>query len=220
MAMARYSCLCIDSADATASAAFWAEALGLQRGYSGPDGIRLDGLGPRHGVWVNAVPEAHSVKNRLHIDVNTESVDRLVAAGAGVLDAESFPWTVLADPDGGELCAFVREGRIHHRLYELVLDCLDPASQARWWRGALGGSIGQDDEQTMWWLDGIDGAPFESIVFVEAAEPKIAKNRVHIDVEARPDELLAHGARFLHQGARWQVLTDPEGNEFCAFPSV
>lgn len=29
------------------------------------------------------------------------------ALGATVLDADSFPWALMADPEGGELCAFV-----------------------------------------------------------------------------------------------------------------
>ena len=221
MALGRYRNLCIDAVDAGVSGDFWARALGLRVVEHDGESVRLDGPGPRHTVWINAVADPHIVKNRLHIDVNTESIDALVAAGGTVLDRESFPWTVLADPDGGELCAFVREAPIHHRLYELVLDCLEPAAQARWWRGLLGGSLGSEagaDGQEYWWLDGIDSAPFECVVFAAVPEEKTVRNRVHVDLEGRPEEVEAHGARLLRIEPDRRVLADPEGNEFCVYP--
>ena len=48
------------------------------------------------------------VKNRWHWDVTTDDVAGLVAAGAVVVrppDAD-IRWTVLADPQGNEFCAF------------------------------------------------------------------------------------------------------------------
>ena len=55
------------------------------------------------------VPEPKTAKNRLHIDVTTDDLDALVAHGATVLRAKGdggIGWTVLADPDGNEFCAF------------------------------------------------------------------------------------------------------------------
>jgi hypothetical protein len=43
----------------------------------------------------------------VHLDVDVASVEELTRLGATVLDAAPFPWTVLADPEGGECCAFV-----------------------------------------------------------------------------------------------------------------
>ena len=42
--------------------------------------------------------------------------------------AETPDWTVLADPEGGELCAFVREPAElpAYRLYEVVVDADGP----------------------------------------------------------------------------------------------
>lgn len=48
-------------------------------------------------------------KNRIHIDVTTEEVGPLVAAGATVLRPKGdggIAWTVMADPAGNEFCAF------------------------------------------------------------------------------------------------------------------
>ena len=46
------------------------------------------------------------------------------------------------------------------------------------------------------------------------------KNRMHIDVWGDADELIARGASMvLPKGDDrwWDVLADPEGNEFCVF---
>ena len=56
------------------------------------------------------MPEPKTAKNRIHLDVTTDDVDALVAAGATVLRAQDdeIGWTVLADPHGNEFCAFTR----------------------------------------------------------------------------------------------------------------
>ena len=54
-------------------------------------------------------------------------------------------------------------------------------------------------------------------------EPKRVKNRLHLDLRATDfpaavDAALALGAQRaddIYRGPRWQVLRDPEGNEFC-----
>jgi hypothetical protein len=53
------------------------------------------------------VPEPKTVKNRIHWDV-VGPVAGLVSAGATVRRApdDEISWTVLADPDGNEFCAF------------------------------------------------------------------------------------------------------------------
>ena len=51
-------------------------------------------------------------------------------------------------------------------------------------------------------------------------EPKTVKNRLHWDVRGDVDELIAAGARLLRardEEISWDVLADPEGNEFCVF---
>lgn len=66
-------------------------------------------------VFVN-VPEAKSVKNRIHLDVSPmgcdrdEEVARLVALGARRVDVGQGdqPWVVLADPEGNEFCVLGR----------------------------------------------------------------------------------------------------------------
>ena len=50
-------------------------------------------------------------------------------------------------------------------------------------------------------------------------EPKTVKNRVHWDVFGHVEDFEAAGARVLWTQPRWTTMADPEGNEFCVFPS-
>jgi hypothetical protein len=160
----------------------------------------------------------------MHLDVATGSVDELTALGATVLDAESFRWTLMADPEGGEFCAFVREGEIAQRLYEVVIDTGDSAEAAHriasWWADLLGAHL-VDDERGYSYVDRVPGAPYGSLDFVPVPEPKTVKNRIHLDVTTGSvDDLVAAGATVLRakdDEIGWTVLADPDGNEFCAF---
>ena len=221
MALARFKDLCIDATDATVLAPFWASALGLEVSYQqGGDGV-LAGADPEQTVWVNQVPEPRTVKQRVHLDVHAGSVEEIEALGARRLSAEGeFRWTVMADPEGGELCVFVRERVPDYRLYEVVVDCVDPGPLSTWWAVVLAGHVveGGPNEAS---VDHIPGAPFESIVFGAVPEPKSVKNRIHWDVTADSVQpLVDAGATVLRvrdAEISWHVLADPEGNEFCVF---
>jgi hypothetical protein len=54
------------------------------------------------------VPEAKTVKNRIHWDVTVTDVEALLDGGATLLRAkdDEIRWHVLADPEGNEFCAF------------------------------------------------------------------------------------------------------------------
>jgi hypothetical protein len=67
----------------------------------------------RPRMLFQAVPEAKTVKNRLHLDVHVGAdqreaeVARLVGRGATELWRESqgpYAWVTLADPEGNEFC--------------------------------------------------------------------------------------------------------------------
>ncbi len=216
---AAYKDLCLDAEDAARVGRFWSAALGLELDTHRGTVVRLSGPTPQETLWVNEVPEPKLAKNRLHLDIHTGSVEELVELGASVLD-NTLPWTLMADPDGGEFCAFVRETPPDQLLYELVLDAHDPRATARWWAELLGGHLVSEDEK-VWAVGDIPGAPFEWFVVSPTEDEKVGKNRVHIDVTAEDlDRVLAHGARLLRprgDDIGWHVLADPEGNEFCAF---
>jgi len=219
--------LCLDTTDASVAALFWAPVLGLSAQHR--DGnVRLVDDVDEHTVWLNLVPEEKSSKNRVHLDVHTAAVADLEAFGARVLD-DTQPWTVMADPEGGEFCAFVRpsDQLPRYRLYEVVVDCVDPGRIATWWAEQFGVEAQRDPTGTAWYLDDGPGLPWE-MVFDAVPEPKTVKNRVHWDVWGTTATLLAAGATVLRRrddqqglpgrdAISWDVLADPEGNEFCVF---
>jgi hypothetical protein len=95
---------------AAAIAAWWGSLLGAnvmhdERGYSYVDSVPG---APFDSLDFVPVPEPKTVKNRIHLDLVTDDVSALVAAGARVIRPrdEEIAWTVLADPDGNEFCAF------------------------------------------------------------------------------------------------------------------
>jgi hypothetical protein len=222
MPLATYKDLCIDASDAHALAGFWAAMLGLDVQLH-DDGDASLHVGDRVLVWVNEVSEPKTVKNRLHLDVRAESLEAAVAAGATVFD-EQPRWTVMRDPDGQEFCVFEREAPVTDRLYELVWDVTGDVEAAhrlaRWWARVLGADVVREEEWSF--VEGIDGAPFESIVFQPVPEDKTTKNRIHIDVSTDDlGALVSEGAMPLREkgddGIGWTVMVDPAGNEFCAF---
>ena len=65
----------------------------------------------------------------------------------------------------------------------------------------------------------VDG-PGPTTFVQQVPEPKVTKNRVHVDLETgdRPAEvqrLTKLGASVLDSYDGWTVMLDPEGNEFC-----
>ncbi|MDP2773893.1 MAG: VOC family protein [Nocardioides sp.] len=226
MSAATYKDLCIDAVGAVRLGRFWAEVLGrdLPASYDGGP-LHLSGPTEQHGVWINPVAEPVTVKQRVHLDVHAARVGDVLAAGATPLDLDTFPWQVLRDPEGGELCVFEREPVPDERLYEIGIDSADPERIATWWADLLGSTVvpgGDGASGDRWWSVPVPGAPFESLVFVAVPEPKAVKNRIHWDVDT-PDVglLVGDGARVLREpddDISWTVLADPEGNEFCAFP--
>ena len=110
------------------------------------------------------------------------------------------------------------------RIDTLTFDCADTMRVARFWAEALGFELDPDSEP--------DGAAIrdpsgrsEGMYFQPVPEPKIAKNRLHLDL--RPsvsmaeevERLEALGATVLgrvdEEGSFWTVMQDPEGNELC-----
>jgi len=219
--IAAFKDLCVDAVDAQLLAQFWAGALDLEVVQREDGQVRLVGPDPHSTVWINQVPEPVTVKQRVHLDVHVADVGDLLDLGATPLDLDSFRWQVLRDPEGGEVCAFPREQVPDRRLYEIVVDCADPAALARWWAGLMGGRWEVDEEHGWASVEGIPGAPFDFLVFVPVPEPKTVKNRIHWDVDvAGLEEVTAYGARVVREPTGqmvWTVLADPEGNEFCAF---
>jgi hypothetical protein len=229
MAIARWKDLCIDASDAAVTGRFWGTLLGLELELQEGGDAVLRGDRPEQTIWINTVPEPRTVKQRVHLDLDAAAVEPILALGATMLlpaGESGFRWSVVADPEGGELCVFVREGvptSPPARLSELVIDTADSESSqalARWWAEVLGGRS-TDDGRGFWWVEDVPGLPFDSIDVVPVPEPKTVKNRIHWDVTSTDlPALLERGATVLApptDQTPWHVAADPEGNEFCIF---
>ncbi len=135
---------------------------------------------------------------------------------------------------------------------QVVFDAADPRRLGQFWAEALGyvqdppppGFADWDEALDAWGVPPEDRNRAYALVdpdghgprlfFQRVPEPKTAKNRVHLDVNAaagtadgerkaavraRAAELEALGASVLYErdelGSFWVTMRDPEGNEFC-----
>jgi hypothetical protein len=104
---------------------------------------------------------------------------------------------------------------------DLCLDAQNHQGLADWWCAALGyvrRELDRPAESPVPIVDPDGRGPL--IWVIPVPERKLVKNRMHIDVWGSRDELLALGARLLRardDEIQWDVLADPEGNEFCVF---
>jgi predicted enzyme related to lactoylglutathione lyase len=100
----------------------------------------------------------------------------------------------------------------------LAIDCADPPVLAGFWQRLLGGEMRVDEDGDAELRGGA-----VRLDFLRVPEGKTGKNRLHLDLgsadfDAAVEEALACGATRaddVYDGGRWQVLRDPEGNEFC-----
>jgi len=116
---------------------------------------------------------------------------------------------------------------------DLVLDAGDHHKLADWWCTAMGyrrrDELRPPPEAADGWIRPeewpvpiVDPAGNGPAIWVQSVpEPKVVKNRMHIDVFGNVDELIGLGARLVRQRddveIDFNVLADPEGNEFCVF---
>jgi hypothetical protein len=231
----------VDAADGSALARFWSEATGWPITYEEPGEVVVEPPDGEPGVPLVfvRVDDPKVVKNRIHLDLNSRSpehqaeiVEQLRRAGATPLDIGqgAVPWVVLADPEGNEFCA--HDPRPEYEaagpVAAIVLDSPDPAALAPFWVAAAGWQeVGRDDNSVSLARPDRAGPQLE---ILRVDDPKVAKNRVHLDVApykvddqaAEVDRLTALGATpaDVGQGAQtWVVLADPQGNEFCVLSS-
>ncbi|MCF3132672.1 VOC family protein [Streptomyces olivochromogenes] len=109
-------------------------------------------------------------------------------------------------------------------LHHIVIDAHDLPALARFWAEVLGWRILSEREREV--VVGPDEKAPVGICFMPVTDPKVVKNRLHLDLTTAPDDREAEIERILALGARrvevgqsgnesWTVLADPEGNEFC-----
>lgn len=112
------------------------------------------------------------------------------------------------------------------RVDEVVFDCQNPAALAEFWSSILGGApVHRNDAWSF-----IDPPGWTRLAFQRVPETKEGKNRLHIDVyvddvpraSATAEALGAVKVGTIHADAvgTFQVLQDPEGNEWCVVRSA
>ncbi len=116
-----------------------------------------------------------------------------------------------------------------------TVDCRNAYELSEWWKPVLGYVDIEGDPNLPGHEECLirDPETGHQVLFIEVADTKIVKNRIHFDLRPRAgsrDEELArlvgHGATEVadHRGkygpgTGWVVLADPEGNEFCILRS-
>ena len=105
----------------------------------------------------------------------------------------------------------------------LAFDCADPVAVATFWAAALSFDL-VDADPGLSFIADPSGAT-RGMFFQRVPEPKIAKNRIHLDVRptgsmaaevARLESLGATVRGFIEEGGSfWTQMRDVEGNEFC-----
>src|SRR5579859_3212793 len=115
------------------------------------------------------------------------------------------------------------------RLVQVAMNARDDAAVGRFWADALGWGISSEEPG----VTNVEPAglayPDPSAVYIDVItvpEPKMVKNRVHVDLAStsaahqaalvtRLRDLGATPADVGQGDVSWTVLADPEGNEFC-----
>jgi predicted enzyme related to lactoylglutathione lyase len=117
----------------------------------------------------------------------------------------------------------------HGTSVEIVLDCAEPKSLAAFWREALGYRDYYTDANLAVLVpkEGI-ASP---LLLQGVPEPRVGKNRMHLDIVADDIEAEAHrlealGAHRIDEGVQsfggtqWVRMSDPEQNEFCVSTGI
>lgn len=232
---AQLASLCFDANDPLRIARFWSATLNWTIDDEASAEISLRPTdGTRFIFEFLPVPEAKVGKNRIHLDLvsetvehQTQMVDRLIGLGAARTDVgqpKDADHVVLSDPEGNEFCVVVRGDFLAttHLIGAIVFEPGNPVT-GRFWGEAIGWPLVYDQDG-----DTAIRAPDLKGPFVTFGPPggdaKTTKNRLHLDIVpegAQADEvdrLIALGARRVDIGqgdVSWVVMADPDGNEFC-----
>lgn len=108
------------------------------------------------------------------------------------------------------------------RIATIMVNAVDPGRLAQFWADLLGTAVSSRFEQFVWLEPAGTGAP--QLAFQQVQDPTEGRRRLHLDIHgpdpaalrARAESL---GARFVEGNDigdfHWDVMQDPEGNEFC-----
>lgn len=181
------------------------------------------------------------VKNRAHLDLAVrqdalgDAVARVLGLGGRRTDigqGDEVAWEVMADTEGNEFCLLptrpLDDPGPALTVDAVTLDADDIDTVAAFWRELLGWEEMARDEESIR-ICAPDWDAWDLLI-LHTPDANLVKNRLHPDLipdgqrgdtVRRPEEV----ARALDLGAArvdigqddvgWDVLVDPEGNEFC-----
>jgi len=108
------------------------------------------------------------------------------------------------------------------RIATIMVNAVDAERLAQFWAALLGTAVSSRYEQFVWLHPAGPGAP--QLAFQQVEQPTEGRRRLHLDIHGTdPSALRAHaealGAGFVEGNDigdfHWDVMQDPEGNEFC-----
>jgi predicted enzyme related to lactoylglutathione lyase len=109
-------------------------------------------------------------------------------------------------------------------LFAVTVDCADTRRVATFWADVLGWTIAEGEssqDHTVLLADDATREP--RLVFNKVPEPKVVKDRLHLDIitdtfDTEAERLVELGARRVNDlrsgSSRWATFVDVEGNEF------
>lgn len=108
------------------------------------------------------------------------------------------------------------------RIATIMVNAVDAARLAQFWADLLGTAVSSRFEQFVWLEPAGPGAP--QLAFQQVQDPTEGRRRLHLDIHGPDPAALRARAESLGAGFvegndigdfHWDVMQDPEGNEFC-----
>ena len=110
------------------------------------------------------------------------------------------------------------------KLGYVTFDAADAGGLASFWAGVLQRQVDAGASESFATVGATGDEPLRpAFMFIQVPEPKVGKNRVHVDLlsadwRAEVDRVVGLGAtkvgEFDESGAVWATFADPEGNLF------
>ena len=230
--------LTFDANDPAALARFWAGVLGRELIVDPDDPdvvVLLPSDDTEFRIEFAPTQEPKTGPNQMHFDMASQSpeeqqatVARALELGGRHIDIGQGPdadHVVMADPEGNEFCVIEAGNNFLANTGFIGALSSDGSQEVGYfWSEALGWPLvwDQDEETAIQSPHGGSkiswgGPPFN---------PKTGKNRLHLDLappadgdqEAEVERLISLGAKRIDIGqgdVSWEVMADPDGNEFC-----
>lgn len=109
------------------------------------------------------------------------------------------------------------------QIRTVVINTTDPVKLAEFWKALLGVEEAAKHDEEFLWLRKPEGADI-GIAFQKVSDPTPGRRRLHLDTKV--DDLARATEKILELGGAqvethtigdftWQVMADPDGNEFC-----